>query len=73
MAFGKQHKHVLRTIRGMLESKRPRIAHHARSNLGPGSYLDANGQERTTYQMTARDSSDSEMRLTGFQARVTRI
>lgn len=36
----------------MLESKRPRIAEHARSNFGLSSYVNAQGKRQPMYRMT---------------------
>lgn len=73
IAFGKQHPHVLRTIRDMLSNTHPEIAEHAQSNFGLGSYLDAQGQQRPMYRMTAKGLSELAMSFTGDQARVIRI
>lgn len=45
---GKQHAHVMRDIRSLLEQG------VAESNFGLGSYLDANGQNRPCYNLTKK-------------------
>ena len=45
---GKQHSHVMRDIRNILEQG------VAESNFGLGSYSDANGQNRPCYFLTKK-------------------
>lgn len=47
---GKQHKHVMRDIRNLLEQG------VAQSNFGLGSYKDRNNQERPCYNLTKKGS-----------------
>ena len=47
---GKQHKHVMRDIRNLLEQG------VAQSNFGLGSYKDQNNQERPCYNLTKKGS-----------------
>lgn len=46
--IGKQHAHVMRDIRSILEQG------VAESNFGLGSYSDANGQNRPCYNLTKK-------------------
>lgn len=73
IAFGKQHKGLLRIIDRMCASSHPEIAEHARRNFAPGSYPDAQGQRRPLYRMSAKGLSELAMGFTGDQSRVIRI
>ena len=46
-AFGKEHFHVMRDIRNLLESD-----DFSQSNFGLVHYMDANGEERPMYIMS---------------------
>jgi Rha family phage regulatory protein len=73
IAFGKLHRHVMRTIREMHSSTHPEIVAHARSNFGLTSYADSQGRTRPMYRMTAKGLSELAMSFTGDQSRVIRI
>ena len=73
IAFKKKHLHVIRDIRNMLNSARPEIAEHARSNFGSGSYPDAQGQMRPMFSMTRKGFAELAMSYTGEESRVIRI
>lgn len=73
IAFGKQHKNLLRTIDGMLRSDHPDIAKHARLNFEPISFADSLGRQKPMYRMTADGLSELAMSFTGDKARVVRI
>jgi Rha family phage regulatory protein len=73
LAFSKKHQHVLRTIRAMHVSKHPEIAHHARSNFGQSSYVNAQGKTQPMYRMTAKGLSELAMSFSGDKSRVVRI
>ena len=45
---GKQHKHIMRDIRNLLDQG------VAQSNFGPGSYKDAQNQERPMFLLTKK-------------------
>jgi len=61
-AFGKLHKNVMRDIRKMPKDDFWRL------NFEPGSYLDANNQKRTLYQITRDGFSMLVMGFTGQNA-----
>lgn len=65
IAFGKQHVHVMRTVKNKLASKHPLIAEHARSNFGARFHLDSNWQRRSLCPMTAKRLSELTMGLSG--------
>lgn len=73
LAFKKQHRHVLRTIRSMLESEHPEIREHAQSNFGLSEYADATGRTLPMYRMTAKGLSELAMGFSGDKARIIRI
>lgn len=73
LAFKKQHRHVLRTIRNMLESEHSEIRVHAESNFGLSEYTDATGRALPMYRMTAKGLSELAMSFSGDQARIVRI
>lgn len=73
IAFGKQHKHVMRTIKAMHESEHPEIAEHARSNFGPCFYVDTNDRQRPMYRMTADGLTELAMGFSGDKSRIVRI
>ena len=73
LAFKKQHRHVLRAIRSMLESDHAEIRDHAESNFGLSEYTDASGRALPMYRMTAKGLSELAMSFSGNQARVIRI
>jgi Rha family phage regulatory protein len=73
IAFGKQHKNVLRDIERMRRSEHPEIANHGRLNFEPVEYTDAKGERRPMYRMTADGLSELAMSFTGDLSRVTRI
>lgn len=73
IAFGKDHKHVLRDIREMLSSDHPEISEHARSNFGLSSYLSAQGRMLPMYRMTRKGFAELAMGYTGDVSRVIRI
>lgn len=73
IAFGKQHKNVLRTIDAMRGSAHQLIAEHYRLNFEPVEYTDAKGQSRPMYRMTADGLSELAMSFSGDEARIVRI
>jgi Rha family phage regulatory protein len=73
IAFGKQHAHVMRTIKEMQTSSHPEIAEHGRSNFGESSYVNAQGKRQPMYRMTADGLSELAMSFSGDKARVVRI
>lgn len=73
IAFKKQHKNVLRTIDRMRDSKRPEIAEHYQLNFEPVDFVDAKGEKRPMYNMTAKGMSELAMSFTGDDSRVVRI
>lgn len=73
LAFGKQHAHVMRTIKAKLSSARPVIAENAHSNFGAGFYVDANGQRRPMYRMTAKGLTALALGFSGEDAEEVRI
>ncbi len=73
IAFGKNHQHVMRTIRSMHVSRHPEIAAHALSNFGQSSYANAQGKTQPMYRMTADGLSELAMGFSGDKARIVRI
>lgn len=73
LAFKKRHKNVLQTIDRMRDSKRPEIVEHHRLNFQPVDFLDAKGERRPMYRMTAKGLSELAMSFSGEDARVIRI
>lgn len=73
LAFKKRHKNVLQSIDRMRDSKRPEIAEHYRLNFQPVDFLDAKGERRPMYRMTAKGLSELAMSFSGEDARVIRI
>ena len=73
VAFGKQHKDVLRIINRMAVHKRPEIAEHARRNFAPNSYVDQLSRQKPMYRMTAKGLAELTMGFTGDDACVVRI
>ena len=73
IAFGKNHQHVMRTIRSMHVSSHPEIAAHALSNFGQSSYANAQGKTQPMYRMTADGLSELAMGFSGDKARIVRI
>lgn len=73
LAFKKRHKNVLQTIDKMRGSKHPEIAAHYRLNFQPVDFLDAKGERRPMYRMTAKGLSELAMSFSGDEARVIRI
>lgn len=73
LAFKKRHKNVLQTIDRMRYSKRPEIVEHHRLNFQPVDFLDAKGERRPMYKMTAKGLSELAMSFSGEDARVIRI
>ncbi len=73
LAFKKRHKNVLQTIDRMRDSKRPEIVEHHRLNFQPVDFLDAKGERRPMYKMTAKGLSELAMSFSGEDARVIRI
>jgi Rha family phage regulatory protein len=63
IAFGKNHQHVLRAIRGMFASTHPEIAAHALSNFGQCSYVSAKGNAQPMFRMTAKGVSELVMSI----------
>lgn len=73
LAFGKQHKNVLRTIERMRQSLHAEIAEHYRLNFEPVDFVDAKGERRPMYRMTAKGLSELAMSFSGEKARIIRI
>ena len=73
LAFKKRHKNVLRTIDRMRSSSRSLIAEHYRLNFEPVDFLDAKGECRPMYRMTAKGLSELAMSFSGDDAREVRI
>lgn len=73
LAFSKKHQHVMRTIRAMQASPHQEIAAHYQSNFGLVDFLDAKGERRPMYRMTAKGLSELAMGFSGDKARVVRI
>lgn len=73
LAFKKKHKNVLRTIDRMRASKHAEIADHYRLNFEPVEFVDAKGERRPMYRMTAKGLSELAMGFSGDPARVIRI
>lgn len=77
IAFGKQHKNVLRTIDAMRSSCHPEIAEHYRLNFEPTSFQVAGPRggvrSEPMYRMTAKGLSELTMGFSGDAARVVRI
>lgn len=73
LAFGKQHKNVLRNIEKMRLSESPVIASHYGLNFEPVDFIDVKGQVRPMYRMTEKGMAELAMSFTGDKARITRI
>ena len=73
IAFGKKHLHLLRSIRDMQSSAHPEIVAHYQSNFGLVDFVDAKGERRPMYRMTAKGLSELAMSFKGEKARVIRI
>lgn len=73
LAFGKRHKNVLQTIDRMRLSDRLVIAEHYRLNFQPVDFLDAKGERRPMYRMTAKGLSELGMSFSGDDSREVRI
>lgn len=73
LAFKKRHKNVLQSIDRMRDSNHPEIAEHHRLNFQPVDFLDAKGERRPMYRMTAKGLSELAMSFSGEEARVIRI
>jgi len=73
LAFGKRHKNVLRAIDSMLANPRSLIAEHYRLNFEPVTFVDAKGERRPMYKMTAKGLSELAMGFSGDDAREIRI
>ena len=73
IAFGKRHKDVLRAIDRRMRSPRPAISDHYRRNFAPVEFLDAKGERRQMYRMTAKGLSELAMGFTGDDACEVRI
>lgn len=73
LAFGKRHKNVLQTIDKMRASACPEIARHYGLNFQPVDFVDAKGELRPMYRMTAKGLSELAMSFSGDAARVIRI
>ena len=73
LAFKKRHKNVLRIIDRMRSSKRPLIAEHYRLNFEPVDFVDAKGERRPMYRMTAKGLSELGMSFSGDDSREIRI
>ena len=73
LAFKKRHKNVLQTIDRMRASQHAEIAEHYRLNFQPVDFVDAKGERRPMYRMTAKGLSELAMSFTGDDARVVRI
>lgn len=73
LAFKKRHKNVLQSIDRMRDSRRPEIAEHYRLNFQPVDFLDAKGERRPMYRMSAKGLSELAMSFAGEDARVIRI
>jgi Rha family phage regulatory protein len=64
IAFGKQHKDVLRIIERMRRSEHAEIAEHGQRNFAPSSYVNAQGKRQPMYRMTAKGLSELTMGFT---------
>lgn len=73
LAFGKRHSDVLRAISRMHGSAHIEIATHYQRNFALVDFLDAKGEVRPMYRMTAKGLSELAMSFTGDTARVIRI
>lgn len=73
IAFGKQHRNVMRSIREMRASTHPEIAEHGLLNFEQCSYVNAQGKAQPMFRMTADGLSELAMSFTGDTARVVRI
>ena len=73
IAFGKRHAHVMRAINAMRASQHPEIAEHYRTNFGLVDFMDAKGERRPMYRMTADGMSELAMGFSGDKARIVRI
>lgn len=73
LAFKKQHRHVLRAIRSMLESDHEVICCHAESNFRLSEYRDSTKRTLPMYRMTSKGLSELAMSFSGDQARIVRI
>lgn len=73
LAFKKRHGDVLRIIKAMAASSHPEVVGHYRRNFALVDFLDAKGERRPMYRMTAKGLSELAMSFTGDQARVIRI
>lgn len=72
IAFGKNHRDVLRVVSRMLNSEHPEIAEHGLRNFAQSSYINAQGKQQPMYRMTAKGLSELAMGFSGDQARVIR-
>lgn len=73
IAFGKNHRDVLRTIARVLGSEHDEIAEHGRRNFAQSSYVNAQGKTQPMYRMTADGLSELAMGFSGDKARIIRI
>ena len=73
IAFGKRHKDVLRAIGNRMRSSRPTISEHYRRNFAPVDFVDAKGERRPMYRMTAKGLSELAMSFSGDDACEVRI
>ncbi len=73
IAFGKNHKDVLRAIDKRMRSLRPTISGHYRRNFAPVDFTDAKGERRPMYRMTAKGLSELAMSFSGDDACEVRI
>lgn len=65
--FGKSHKHVLRTIRELLDNL-AELKEISRSNFGPSEFIDSRGKRQIEYTMDEDAFALLAMRFTGPEA-----
>lgn len=63
--FGKQHQHVLRTIRAIMAASPEEVS---RSNFGPREYLDARGKKQPIIDLSHDGFAVAVMSFTGPEA-----
>ena len=73
IAFGKRHKDVLRAIDKRMRSLRPAISEHYRRNFAPVEFVDAKGERRPMYRMTAKGLAELTMGFSGDDACEVRL
>ena len=71
--FGKQHYHVLRDIRNLLNSDNKKVNDFNASNFGCTDFIDKNGETRPLYELTRDGFAILAMGFTGDKAQEFKI